>query len=168
MFLNFSLYFIIPQWGIPYPNISYPAFILHLTFALLQSFLEHRLISLATQLLLSTDRVTWSPLGMTASGKITDCHLIIYLRLARAQKPACTYDPETDMCNMLSPEYSPVKERRASLCCPTEQLYCTTVHWHSEREKGRKKTKGERETGRERDRWSVMVVCWNTTKIQLY
>lgn len=59
-----------PHWDIPYPNISYPAFRIHLKFALLQSFLEHWLVPLATELFLSTDIDTWTTLGITASGKI--------------------------------------------------------------------------------------------------
>lgn len=47
----------------PHPNISYPAFSIHFTFALLQGFLEHRLVSLATEFLLSTDTDTWWPSG---------------------------------------------------------------------------------------------------------
>lgn len=45
-------------------TIPYPAFSIHLTFALLQSFLEHRLISLAAELLLSTDTDMWMPLSL--------------------------------------------------------------------------------------------------------
>lgn len=37
-------------------KLSYPAFFLHFTFALVQSFLEQGLISLAAELLLSTDK----------------------------------------------------------------------------------------------------------------
>lgn len=51
------------HWHIPHPNISYPAFSIHFTFALLQDFLERRLVSLATEFLLSSDTDTWWPSG---------------------------------------------------------------------------------------------------------
>lgn len=53
-------------------KLSYPAFFLHFTFALVQSFLEQGLISLAAELLLSTDKDTRKPL------RVTYCHITLY------------------------------------------------------------------------------------------
>lgn len=92
--------------------VPYPAFRIHLSFALLQSFLEHFLLSLAAELLLSTDTDTWMPFGHQSFWQISHVIMSRYYAMFMAQHTlARKPGPAMAMGQWCRPENSPVKKR---------------------------------------------------------
>lgn len=111
------------HWHIPHPSISYPAFSIHFTFALLQGFLEHGLVSLAAQFLLSTDTDTWWPSGCQsfrqASHTVTSSD--IYGLNIKFKQSDFFYVTQNE------PENSTAKQRRAKSVLIQRVLLCVML-----------------------------------------
>lgn len=92
--------------------VPYPAFRIHLSFALFQSFLEHFLFSLAAELLLSTDTDTWMPFGHQSFWQTSHVIMSRYYTMFMAQHTlARKPGPAMAMGQWCRPENSPVKKR---------------------------------------------------------
>lgn len=114
------------HWHIPHPNISYPAFSIHFTFALLQDFLEHRLVSLATEFLLSSDTDTLWPSGCKRFRQAS--HIVSSFYIYGLNIKLKHSDIFFPYATQNKPENSTVKQRAAKsaliqrvlLCCDRE------------------------------------------------
>lgn len=125
------------HWHIPHPSISYPAFSIHFTFALLQGFLEHGLVSLAAQFLLSTDTDTWWPSGCQsfrqASHTVTSSD-IYGLNIKFKQSDFFMW-PRTNQ-KTLQPNREELNR------CLFKEFYCASC-WNNNRENNKKAAKHE-------------------------